>query len=77
MHIPLETVGLIRNSDKHNHKVRVADDSESTGGFLVYEWWQGSDGPNQDFAFDSWVESELALQQFFKETGWLVQWAAA
>ncbi len=76
MQIPLETVGHILNSDKALHRVKVSDDATNTGGFLIYQWWQGSNGPNQDFAFDDWVENEQALHHFFREAGWQVRWAA-
>jgi len=70
-------VGLITNSDHPRHHVRVDDDSGNTGGFLIYEWWEGSDGPNANNAFDSWVESREALESFFREGNWKVDWNAA
>lgn len=54
--------------------VRVEDDAANTGGFLVYEWWAGSSGPNENHAFDSWVESTEDLARFMKESGWIIQW---
>lgn len=75
MAIPIEVIGTILNSRHAGHKVRVSDDSENTGGFLIFEWWQGSDGPNAANAFDSWVEKKADLEEFFLETGWVVQWA--
>jgi hypothetical protein len=50
------------------------DDRKATGGFLIYEWWTESNGPNHKGAFDSWVESEAALERFIVESGWVVQW---
>jgi hypothetical protein len=75
MTIPLEVEGQVINSSHIGHTVKVADDQEATGGFLIYEWWQESSGPNQNGAFDSWVESEADLEQFFVESGWVVQWS--
>lgn len=75
MEIPIEVIGTILNSQHAGHQVRVTDDSENTGGFLIFEWWQNSDGPNAGNAFDSWVENQADLQEFFLETGWVVQWA--
>jgi hypothetical protein len=76
MNIPLGVTGSIANSDKPCHKVKVSDDSANTSGFLIYEWWGGSNGPNGNFAFDDWVPDEAALQSYFQEAGWRVLWPA-
>lgn len=54
--------------------MRVEDDSENTGGFLVFERWVDSGGPNNEGAFDSWVENLESLGKFFVESGWDVKW---
>ncbi|BFI95846.1 MAG: hypothetical protein RSP_13560 [Rhodanobacter sp.] len=74
MNIPLEVTGSIVNSNKPSHKVKVSNDSTNACGFLIYEWWDGSDGPNVNFAFDDWVPDEAALQSYFQEVGWRVLW---
>lgn len=74
MEIPLEIVGTILNSHHIGHQVRVSDDSENTGGFLIFEWWRGSNGPNAGNAFDSWVENREDLEKYFQESGWEVKW---
>lgn len=74
MKIPLHIDGRVLNASHPDHFVRVVDDHGNTGGFLVYERWKGSDGPNEEGAFDSWVESEKALERFFTESKWLVEW---
>jgi len=74
MRIPIGVIGCILNSDRVAHRVRVADDLDNTGGFLIYEWWDGSNGPNDYQGFDSWVETRDDLQQFFAESGWQVDW---
>ncbi|WP_171088921.1 hypothetical protein [Usitatibacter rugosus] len=66
--------GTVTNSEHPNHRVRVVDDAASTGGFLIYEWWDGSDGPNGNYAFDSWVHTRADLEAFFREGGWNVEW---
>jgi hypothetical protein len=76
MSVPVGVKGRIVDPTKPGHFVRVEDDRVNTGGFLVYEWWQGSNGPNADGAHDSWVESEAALYQYFQESGWVIQWQA-
>ena len=76
MKIQIDTIGDVLNSVEPGHKIRVVDDSGDTGGFLIYEWWEGSDGPNEHGGFDSWVQDRDSLQQFFAETGWSVDWSA-
>lgn len=57
LHTPMKLfysiAGRIINSSKPHHMVRVEDDAANTGGFLIYEWWAGSSGPNENHAFDS------------------------
>ena len=74
MKIPFDVEGRILNATRSGHSIRVADDRANTGGFLVYEWWHGSEGPNEQGAFDAWVENEAALVQFFAEARWAVEW---
>jgi hypothetical protein len=66
--------GRIINSSQREHWVRVDDDAGNTGGFLVFEWWEGSDGPNANYAFDSWAETRADLKRFFQGAGWQVMW---
>ena len=75
--VQIGRVGLIANSEHKNHRVRVVEDAENTGGFLIFEWWDGSTGPNENHAFDSWVETRADLEQLFGESNWSVDWNAA
>ena len=72
--VPIGVEGEILNSDRAGHIVTVADDNANTGGFLIFERWIGSNGPNAEGAFDSWVQSEVDLGKFFAEAGWEVSW---
>jgi len=74
MTVPIETEGRITNSKHASHRVLVKDDSENSGGFLIFEWWEGADGPNDNSAFDSWVASAVELEEFFRESEWQVEW---
>ena len=74
MSIPIGIEGRIENSEHPSHVVLVQNDIVNTGGFLVLESWAGSNGPNENGAFDSWVENIAALEQFFTESGWVIQW---
>jgi len=76
MSIPIGIEGRILNGEHLEMRVRVEDDSANTGGYLVYQWWSGSAGPNTNGAFDDWVESMEQLEEYFMETGWRIQWAS-
>jgi hypothetical protein len=77
MSIPIGVVGKIRNGDHSEMCVRVEDDTKSTGGYLVYQWWKNSNGPNTGGAFDDWVESKQQLDEYFAATGWSIDWEQA
>jgi hypothetical protein len=72
--IPIGVQGRVMNTPQPGLTVRVENDSEDTGGFLIYQWWHGSQGPNQHGAFDDWVESVEGVEKFFAQKGWSVNW---
>jgi len=74
MKVPIGIEGQINNSEHPAHRVLVRDDSEQSGGFIVYEWWDRSNGPNRNAAFDSWVEDMASLNAFFGESSWHEDW---
>lgn len=74
MNVPLGIEGRALNSQQSQHFVRVENDSLNTGGYLIYERWLDLNGPNALGTFDSWVESEAQLKQFFIEAVWEVAW---
>ncbi len=75
MKISVGVIGKVLNSQHSEHKVCIVDDSINTGGFLVFENWKGSDGPNRGGWFDTWVEDETTLICFFAEAGWSIEWS--
>jgi hypothetical protein len=74
MTVSVGVQGHILNSNRSGHMVRVEDDRPGSGGYLIFERWRGSDGPNGSGEFDSWVSNEAALAAFFAEAGWHVEW---
>lgn len=76
MNVPYGVVGAIQNSEKPGHRVKVVDDTDNTGGYVILEWWNGSEGPNDGGAFDSWVENHAWLKRFVEEAGWEIEWLA-
>ena len=67
-------VGIVTNGEHPNMRIRIEDDSPNTRGFLIYQWWNGSNGPNAENAFDDWVESEDDLSKYLEESGWIIEW---
>ena len=74
MEIPIGIVGRVANSSQRNHFVRVAHDVDGTNGYLIFEWWDGSNGPNENQAFDGWVKDREDLVKYFEESNWEVVW---
>lgn len=72
--IPLGVTGEITNSAHPGHRVRVESDEENTGGFLIYVWWEASEGPNANGAFDGWAETMQETEKYFQESGWKIAW---
>ena len=70
MKIELDVVGLIVMGDDEGGFVKVLDDSDATGGFLILV----SQNPSMNPAFDSWVADKQAVNQFFEEAGWEISW---
>ena len=74
MNVPLGSIGRVTNSTLPGHCVRVDDDHDNTGGFLIFEWWIGSNGPNERGAFDSWVETLAGVVAFIEASDWEIDW---
>ncbi len=75
MTIPIETIGRVVNSGHVDHQVRVVRVDDASGNFLIFERLAGSDGPNGEGWFDSWVQDETALEEFFVESRWDIDWS--
>lgn len=69
---PLGRIGTIVAGNEVGRYVKVIDDSKNTGGYLILT----SDHADFRDGFDSWVEDDDALQRYFRESGWLIEWAA-
>jgi hypothetical protein len=75
--IPLGVPGRVKNSDPPNMHVLVEHDEEDTGGFFI---WQSppEDAPAAGgYRFDDWVESADALEKYFDQSGWKIEWQDA
>lgn len=72
--IKIGVVGVVTNGEHPGMHTRIEDDSENTGGYLIYQWWEGSDGPNPQGAFDDWVETVSDLRKFLGRSEWVIEW---
>ena len=70
MDIKIGQVGQITAGDDVGKYVKVVEDLESTGGYLILTAGEADmcDG------FNSWVENRAALVQYFAESGWSIDW---
>jgi hypothetical protein len=59
---------IVSPADKHGWFVKVEDDSQNTGGYLILEW------EDQGTGFDSWVENRAGVDRFFRECAWMMEW---
>jgi hypothetical protein len=60
--------GRIKNGMHAGFFVRIDDDSQNTGGYLILIWTSPSVG------YDYWVENLTDLPQFLHESGWDIEW---
>ena len=72
--IPIGVQGRVINAPQQGLTLLLENDSQNTGGFLIYQWWNGSQGPNEHGAFDDWVASLDGVEQFIANNGWSVDW---
>ena len=70
--IPIEQIGIIKKGDNAGWQVKVIDDSESSGGYLILIAKDFFDPSSE--GFDDWVPDIKLLAGYFAESGWLVDW---
>jgi hypothetical protein len=69
--IEIGPVGKIVEGDDAGYYVKIVDDEQNTGGFLVIT----SDSPDFSTGYDDWVENRSALEEYFVESGWRIEWS--
>lgn len=70
MEIKIDTVGKVVAGKDVGVYIKVVNDRESTGGFLILT----AAAPDMLNGFDDWVEDKEMLQLFFAEMEWIVEW---
>jgi hypothetical protein len=63
-------VGKIVSGDERGAYVKIVDDSEDTGGYLILT----SMYPDFRDGNDNWVENRDVLVRFLKESKWIIEW---
>ena len=69
--VPIGKVGKILLGSGAVRFVKVVDDADSTGGFLILT----SANPTFVPGYDDWVQDSAALAAYFQEAGWVVDWS--
>jgi hypothetical protein len=72
--LPVDTIGNIVAGDELGRVVEVVDDSENTGGYLIFTYADLDRSPE---VFDVWVESIVDAELYFDDHGWRVEWVEA
>lgn len=70
MEIKIGPIGRIVMGDELGSYVKVLDDSENTGGYLILI------SAHQDMSDggDNWVEDQDMLERYFSESQWVIDW---
>lgn len=74
MDIKLNKIGRIKKGEEKGWFVKILDDSENTGGYLIFIFNSlDKKQPNYE-AYDNWVETLEDLQSYFEESLWDIEW---
>ena len=68
--ILIGAVGRIISGDEQGRFIKVVDDEENTGGFLILI----ADDIEFRSGYDNWVENKEALNHYFLECKWRINW---
>jgi hypothetical protein len=70
MDIQIDRLGLIVSGHEAGKYIRIIDDADNTGGYLILT----AATADMTEGFDSWCENQDALYSYFTESGWTVRW---
>jgi len=63
-------IGKILEGDDTGYFIKIINDIESTGGYLILI----SKDKSFKSGFDSWVENKKMLEKYFEESHWSIDW---
>lgn len=70
--IEIGRLGVIERGYDAGFQIKIIDDSDNTGGFLIITGTNLNDKSSE--AFDGWVATKEDLQVYFEEFNWVVKW---
>lgn len=68
--IRIDYAGKILCGDEVGSFVKIVDDNENTGGYLIIT----SKNKSFEAAHDDWVEDMPSLEKYFRESNWSIDW---
>ena len=71
MSVPITMVGKIIFGEERGRYVKIIDDGDNTGGYLILT----ASSPDFSDGYDNWVENHEALTGYFEESRWIVDWS--
>jgi hypothetical protein len=69
--IRIGVFGLILSGEETGRYLRVVDDAENTGGFLILT---SADRAGATDVHDAWVESIVDVDLYLDESAWEIEW---
>jgi hypothetical protein len=72
MEIKLGKIGIITEGKMKGYYIRIDDDFENTGGFLII--YNSAPDMSSSNGYDDWVENEECLRDFCIDNSWIVNW---
>lgn len=73
MDIRIGVVGtILSGGDENERYIKIADNTESTGGFLILT----AEDPDMKRGFDAWVKDRDELEKYFNEANYTVDWTS-
>jgi len=72
MKIKIGNKGYIQAGDEKGYYVLIKDDSVNTGGYLIIT--NQSPDLNSGVGYDNWVKNSEALEGYFNESNWIIEW---
>jgi hypothetical protein len=71
----LQFLGVSVKGDGEGLYIRIDNDSENTGGFLILT--NPDHGLRSNMGHGNWVENEECLERLFAENYWTIEWNTA